>query len=74
MTWLRSASTTRLDEPRSALLLSRMERIEREIERRRALTLRYRELLGNVEGIIVPFEDGDIPTSSCYVIPIMIGR
>jgi dTDP-4-amino-4,6-dideoxygalactose transaminase len=62
----------RLDEPRSALLLSRMGRIEQEIERRRELTLRYRQLLGEVEGIIVPFTDEEIPTSSCYVIPIMI--
>jgi dTDP-4-amino-4,6-dideoxygalactose transaminase len=62
----------RLDEPRSALLLSRMGRIEQEIERRRELTLRYRQLLGEVEGIIVPFTDAEIPTSSCYVIPIMI--
>jgi dTDP-4-amino-4,6-dideoxygalactose transaminase len=62
----------RLDEPRSALLLSRMGRIEQEIERRRELTLRYRQLLGEVEGIIVPFNDEDIPSSSCYVIPIMI--
>jgi dTDP-4-amino-4,6-dideoxygalactose transaminase len=62
----------RLDEPRSALLLSRMGRIEQEIERRRELTLRYRQLLGEVEGIIVPFTDEEIPSSSCYVIPIMI--
>jgi dTDP-4-amino-4,6-dideoxygalactose transaminase len=62
----------RLDEPRSALLLSRMGRIEQEIERRRELTLRYRQLLGEVEGIIVPFSDEEIPTSSCYVIPVMI--
>jgi dTDP-4-amino-4,6-dideoxygalactose transaminase len=62
----------RLDEPRAALLLSRLERLEAEIERRRELTLRYRSLLAQVEGIIVPFEDADVPGSSCYVIPIMI--
>jgi dTDP-4-amino-4,6-dideoxygalactose transaminase len=62
----------RLDEPRSALLLSRLERLEREITRRRELTVRYRELLAEVEGIIVPFEDSEVPTSSCYVLPIMI--
>jgi dTDP-4-amino-4,6-dideoxygalactose transaminase len=62
----------RLDEPRSALLLSRLERLEREITRRRELTMRYRELLAQVEGIIVPFEDSEVPTSSCYVLPIMI--
>jgi|HubBroStandDraft_4_1064222.scaffolds.fasta_scaffold06962_3 dTDP-4-amino-4,6-dideoxygalactose transaminase len=64
----------RLDEPRAALLLSRLERLEVDIARRRELTLRYRGLLGQVDGIIVPFEDADIPTSSCYVMPIMLER
>jgi len=64
----------RLDEPRAALLLSRMGRLESEISRRRELTLRYRQLLAGVEGIIVPFEDSDVPSSSCYVIPIMLER
>jgi dTDP-4-amino-4,6-dideoxygalactose transaminase len=62
----------RLDEPRAALLLSRLQRLESEITRRRELTVRYRELLAQVEGIIVPFDDADVPSSSCYVIPIMI--
>jgi dTDP-4-amino-4,6-dideoxygalactose transaminase len=62
----------RLDEPRAALLLSRLRGLEEDIARRRVLTGRYRELLGEIEGIIVPFEDEDIPGSSCYVMPIMI--
>jgi dTDP-4-amino-4,6-dideoxygalactose transaminase len=64
----------RLDEPRAALLLSRMGRLESEITRRRELTLRYRQLLAEVEGIIVPFEDSDVASSSAYVIPIMLER
>ncbi len=62
----------RLDEPRAALLLSRLRGLEADISRRRELTARYRELLGEIEGIVVPFEDEDIPGSSCYVMPIMI--
>jgi dTDP-4-amino-4,6-dideoxygalactose transaminase len=62
----------RLDEPRAALLLSRLGRLESEITRRRELTVRYRELLAGVEGIIVPFEDSEVANSSCYVISIMI--
>jgi dTDP-4-amino-4,6-dideoxygalactose transaminase len=62
----------RLDEPRAALLLSRLGRLESEITRRRELTVRYRALLAGVEGIIVPFEDSEVPNSSCYVISIMI--
>jgi dTDP-4-amino-4,6-dideoxygalactose transaminase len=62
----------RLDEPRAALLLSRLQRLESEITRRRELTVRYRELLAQVDGIIVPFDDAEVPSSSCYVIPIML--
>jgi dTDP-4-amino-4,6-dideoxygalactose transaminase len=64
----------RLDEPRAALLLSRLERLEADIARRRELTLRYRGLLEQVDGIIVPFADPDTRTSSCYVMPIMLER
>jgi dTDP-4-amino-4,6-dideoxygalactose transaminase len=64
----------RLDEPRAALLLSRLARLEDDIARRRELTIRYRELLAGVEGIIVPFSGDDIAGSSCYVIPIMLER
>jgi dTDP-4-amino-4,6-dideoxygalactose transaminase len=64
----------RLDEPRAALLLSRLERLEADIARRRELTLRYRGLLEQVDGILVPFADTDIRTSSCYVMPIMLER
>jgi dTDP-4-amino-4,6-dideoxygalactose transaminase len=62
----------RIDEPRAALLLSRLERLEDEIARRRELSLRYRELLRGIDGVIVPFDDAEIPESSCYVIPVML--
>jgi dTDP-4-amino-4,6-dideoxygalactose transaminase len=62
----------RIDEPRAALLLSRLGRLEQEIVRRRELTARYRDLLRGVDGIIVPFDDSEIAESSCYVIPIML--
>jgi|HubBroStandDraft_6_1064221.scaffolds.fasta_scaffold06634_4 dTDP-4-amino-4,6-dideoxygalactose transaminase len=64
----------RLDEPRAALLLSRFERLEADIARRRELALRYRALLAQVEGLVVPFEDADVPSSSCYVMPVMLER
>lgn len=64
----------RLDEPRAALLLSRLEGLEQDIARRRELTLRYRGLLAQVPGVIVPFDDADIPGSSCYVMPVMLER
>src|SRR5579875_3707142 len=64
----------RLDEPRSALLFSRLQRLESDIERRRELTRRYRSLLAQVPGIVVPFEDASVAESSCYVLPIMLER
>lgn len=64
----------RLDEPRAALLLSRLRGLEADIARRRELTLRYRGLLAQVPGLIVPFADGDVPGSSCYVMPVMLER
>lgn len=62
----------RTGESRSALLLSRLERLEAEIEARRALTRRYRELLHDLDGVVVPFTDADVDCSSCYVMPIML--
>jgi dTDP-4-amino-4,6-dideoxygalactose transaminase len=64
----------RLDEPRAALLLSRLGRLEADIARRRELALRYRRLLAEVEGIVVPFTEEQVPSSSCYVMPIMLER
>jgi dTDP-4-amino-4,6-dideoxygalactose transaminase len=64
----------RLDEPRAALLLARLQGLEEDIARRRELTLRYRGLLAQVPGLIVPFADSDVPDSSCYVLPVMIER
>ena len=64
----------RLDEPRSALLLSRLARLEQDIARRRELTLRYRGLLAQIPGLIVPYADSDVPGSSCYVMPVLLER
>jgi dTDP-4-amino-4,6-dideoxygalactose transaminase len=64
----------RLDEPRAALLLSRLERLEADIARRRELTLRYRGLLAQIAEVVVPFDDAEVSSSSCYVMPIMLER
>jgi dTDP-4-amino-4,6-dideoxygalactose transaminase len=62
----------RLDEPRAALLLSRLPRLEADIERRRELVRRYRELLAALDGVTVPYSDADVDLSSCYVMPILV--
>jgi dTDP-4-amino-4,6-dideoxygalactose transaminase len=62
----------RFDEQRAALALSRLARLELEIGRRRELTHIYREHLRNLDGITLPFNDGDVDSSSCYVMPVML--
>jgi dTDP-4-amino-4,6-dideoxygalactose transaminase len=62
----------RLDEPRAALLLSQLRRLEDEIAGRRRLTRRYREQLARVEGLTVPYADDTVETSSCYIMPVLV--
>jgi dTDP-4-amino-4,6-dideoxygalactose transaminase len=62
----------RMDEPRAALLRSRLGRLEADIAARRALVLRYRERLAAVDGVIVPYRDEDVARSSCYVMPVLL--
>ena len=64
----------RIDEPRAALLLSRLRTLRDDLARRQDLTRRYRELLANVAGVDVPFDDGDVGRSSCYVMPVTLTR
>jgi dTDP-4-amino-4,6-dideoxygalactose transaminase len=62
----------RIDEPRSTLALSRLPRLEADIERRRSLVRRYRERFAEVEGVVVPYRDDEVAGSSCYVMPVMV--
>ncbi|MGI8594088.1 MAG: DegT/DnrJ/EryC1/StrS family aminotransferase, partial [Solirubrobacteraceae bacterium] len=62
----------RLDEPRCALLLSRLERLEAEIARRRELVAAYRERLSVVPGVIVPYPNEALELSSAYVMAILL--
>ncbi len=62
----------RLDEPRAALLSARLPDLGADIEERRRLSRRYRELLAGVEGIVVPYGDDQVGASSCYVMPVML--
>jgi dTDP-4-amino-4,6-dideoxygalactose transaminase len=57
----------RIDEQRSALLLSRMRRLESELTRRRELVARYRGLLADLEGIEVAYREFDLEASSGYL-------
>jgi len=62
----------RLDEPRSALLLSRLGRLGSEVERRRELTRAYRAKLSDVAGVGLPYADDAVASSTCYVMPVVI--
>ena len=62
----------RIDEPRDVLALCRLPRLGAEVQRRRELTLAYRERLGELSGLILPFDQDDVPRSSCYVMPVML--
>jgi dTDP-4-amino-4,6-dideoxygalactose transaminase len=64
----------RLDEPRAALLLSRLARLDEELERRRALVRRYRALLAGMDGVGVPYRDEQVERSACYVMPVLVER
>ncbi len=66
------AYNLRIDEPRAALLRSRMGRMAADVAARRALTRRYRERLGGLAGVIVPYADAEVAHSSCYVMPIVL--
>jgi dTDP-4-amino-4,6-dideoxygalactose transaminase len=62
----------RLDEPRAALAMARLARIDQEIARRRELTLVYRKRLSRLDGVLIPYAEEDVAHSACYVMPIML--
>jgi dTDP-4-amino-4,6-dideoxygalactose transaminase len=62
----------RLDEPRAALLLSRLQRLPDEVERRRELTRAYRRKLQTLDGLLIPYDDEDVERSTCYVMPVLV--
>ncbi len=62
----------RLDDVHCALALSRLGQIDEEMVRRRELIRRYRRLLGEVAGLLLPYSDEAVETSSGYVMPILM--
>lgn len=62
----------RMDEPRAALALSRMKRLDHEVERRREVAMAYRERLAGVDGLTIPFSDEDAQRSAHFAFPILV--
>jgi dTDP-4-amino-4,6-dideoxygalactose transaminase len=61
----------RLDEPRAALGLSRLPRVTGDIERRRATVRAYREMLKDLEGITLMWDDSAVEASSHFAFPVL---
>ncbi len=62
----------RLDEPRAALGLSRLGRLEENIAARRATVRAYRERLAGVPGVELAFDEQAVERSSHFVFPILL--
>jgi len=62
----------RLDEPRAALGLSRLQRLPESIARRRALVRAYRERLAEVPGIELAFSEQAVERSSHFAFPVLL--
>jgi dTDP-4-amino-4,6-dideoxygalactose transaminase len=62
----------RLDEPRAALGMSRLGRLEDGIAARRATVRAYRERLGDLPGIELPFDDVAVERSSHFAFPVLL--
>ena len=62
----------RLDEPRAALGLSRLARLDADIEGRRGVVRCYRERLGDVPGLSLPWSDEDVERSSHFAFPVVV--
>jgi dTDP-4-amino-4,6-dideoxygalactose transaminase len=62
----------RLDEPRAALGMSRLGRLEEGIAARRATVRAYRERLAEVPGIELAFDEAAVERSSHFAFPVLL--
>jgi dTDP-4-amino-4,6-dideoxygalactose transaminase len=62
----------RLDEPRAALGLSRLGRLDEDIAIRRALVRAYRERLAEIPGIELAWDERAVELSSHFFFPVLL--
>jgi dTDP-4-amino-4,6-dideoxygalactose transaminase len=62
----------RLDEPRAALGLSRMRRLEHDIAARRAVVRAYRERLAEMPGLEMPWEERAVELATHFAFPVLL--
>jgi dTDP-4-amino-4,6-dideoxygalactose transaminase len=63
----------RLDEPRAALGLSRLPRLDGEIAERRRVARAYRDGLAGLDGLELMWSDEDVERSSHFAFPVLLG-
>jgi dTDP-4-amino-4,6-dideoxygalactose transaminase len=62
----------RIDEPRAALGLSRLQRLDEEIAARRAVVRAYRERLAEIPGLQTPFDERAVELSTHFAFPVLL--
>jgi dTDP-4-amino-4,6-dideoxygalactose transaminase len=62
----------RIDEPRAALGLSRMQRLEGDIAARRAVVRAYRERLAEVPGLELPWDERAVELATHFAFPVLL--
>jgi dTDP-4-amino-4,6-dideoxygalactose transaminase len=62
----------RMDEPRAALGLSRLKRLDGDIATRRAIARAYRKRLASTPGIELAFDEQAIERSSHFIFPVLL--
>jgi dTDP-4-amino-4,6-dideoxygalactose transaminase len=62
----------RLDEPRAALGLSRLERLDEHIAARRAVVRSYRAQLAEIPGIELAFDEEAVQRASHFAFPVLL--
>ena len=62
----------RLDEPRAALALSRMKRLDADIESRRELARTYRRELSGLDGLQFVWDDAAVERASHFAFPVLL--
>lgn len=62
----------RIDEPRAALGLSRMQRLEQDIQARRAVVRAYRERLAGVAGLALAWNDDAVELATHFAFPVLL--
>lgn len=62
----------RIDEPRAALGLSRLGRLDDDIAKRRAIVRSYREQLADTPGLELPWAEPAVERSSHFAFPVLL--